>query len=49
MTWLLLLLHLLCRVTAYALQDDALSTGELDYINGGKCDAMMMVILAKEK
>jgi hypothetical protein len=22
-------------VTAYALQDDALSTGELDYINGG--------------
>ena len=38
MTWLLLL-HLLCRVTAYALQDDALSTGELDYINGGKSDA----------
>ena len=36
MTWLLLL-HLLCRVTAYALQDDALSTGELDYINGGVC------------
>jgi hypothetical protein len=35
MTWLLL--HMLCRVTAYALQDDALSTGELDYINGGKC------------
>lgn len=24
-----------CSVTAYTLQDDALETGELDYINGG--------------
>ena len=27
-------------VTAYTLQDDALNTGELDYINGGKHDDM---------
>jgi hypothetical protein len=30
-----LLVHA-CSVTAYTLQDDALQTGELDYINGGK-------------
>lgn len=29
------MIWLLRSVTAYALQDDALSTGELDYINGG--------------
>lgn len=26
----------ICSVTAYTLQDDALQSGELDYINGGK-------------
>jgi hypothetical protein len=36
MTWLLLLVvDRPCSVTAYALQDDALRTGELDYISGG--------------
>jgi hypothetical protein len=33
-----LLVHA-CSVTAYTLQDDALQTGELDYINGGKSPA----------
>ena len=32
----MLSLHDLCdSVTAYPIQDDALETGELDYINGG--------------
>ena len=31
-----------CRVTAYPLQDDALRTGELDYINGGNATTEMI-------